>query len=102
MVKRVGPGVTVTRVGEHATISPSLSANGAGRTARFSGKAIADVTATPDGTVGPNNGPENGPGSNNSSTHGASQINTGYLIGCQVNIADNAAPSPRPWTTARS
>ncbi|MEU6579222.1 MspA family porin [Nocardia sp. NPDC046763] len=88
--QKVGPGVTVTRTGEHAVISPSLSANGAGRTAWLSGKAVADVTATPDGTVGPNNGPKNGPGSDNSSTHGASQINTGYLIGCQVNISDSA------------
>ncbi|MGW5110915.1 MspA family porin [Nocardia sp. NPDC004123] len=88
--QKVGPGVTISRVGEHAVISPSLSANGAGRTAWLSGKAVADVTATPDGTVGPNNGPKNGSGSNNSSTHGASQINTGYLIGCQVNISDTA------------
>ncbi|MGW4121195.1 MspA family porin [Nocardia sp. NPDC004711] len=88
--QKVGPGVTISRVGEHAVISPSLSANGAGRTAWLSGKAVAEVTATPDGTVGPNNGPKNGSGSNNSSTHGASQINTGYLIGCQVNISDTA------------
>ncbi|MEV0461613.1 MspA family porin [Nocardia tengchongensis] len=88
--QKVGPGVTIKRIGEHATISPSLSANGAGRTAWLSGKVAADVTDTPAGTVGPNNGPTNAPGSNNSSTHGASQVNTGYIIGCQVNIADNA------------
>ncbi|MGW4248050.1 MspA family porin [Nocardia sp. NPDC004722] len=86
---KVGAGVTIDRVGESAVISPSLSANGAGRTAWLSGKVIANVD-TPDGTVGPNNGPKNGPGSNNSSTHGTSQINTGYIIGCQVNISDSA------------
>ncbi|UGT39000.1 MspA family porin [Nocardia yamanashiensis] len=88
--QKAGPNVTVTRIGEHAVISPSLSANGAGRVAWVSGKAIADVAVTPEGTVGPNNGPANGPGSNNSSTHGASALSTGYLVGCQVNIADNA------------
>lgn len=83
-------GVTITRNGEHATISPSLSANGAGRTAWVSGRVFADVANTPDGTVGPNNGPANGPGSNNSSTHGASALSTGYIVGCQVSLADNA------------
>ncbi|MCU1641904.1 MAG: mspA family protein [Nocardia sp.] len=83
-------GVTITRIGEHAVVSPSMAGNGAGRTAWLSGKTFADVTATPDGTVGPNNGPANGQGSNNSSTHGASQLNTGYIVGCQVSLADNA------------
>ncbi|APA95598.1 MspA family porin [Nocardia seriolae] len=86
---KVAAGVSIDRVGERAIISPSLSANGAGRTAWLSGKVIANVD-TPDGTVGPNNGPKNGPGSNNSSTHGTSQVNTGYIIGCQVNISDSA------------
>ncbi|WP_040812787.1 MspA family porin [Nocardia concava] len=86
---KAGPGVTIDRLGEHAVISPSLSANGAGRTAWLSGRVIANVD-TPEGTVGPNNGPTNSPGSNNSSTHGTSQVNTGYIIGCQVNISDSA------------
>lgn len=85
-----GPGITITRTGEHATISPSLSANGAGRVAWVSGKATADVQVTPEGEVGPWNGPSNRPGSNNSSTHGASQLNSGYIVGCQVSIADDA------------
>ncbi|MGW6427366.1 MspA family porin [Nocardia sp. NPDC055053] len=88
--ERAGPGVTVKRTGERALVSPSLAANGAGRVAWVSGTVTADVTATPEGEVGPNNGPANKPGSNNSSTHGASQLNTGYIIGCQVAIGDDA------------
>ncbi|WP_446225629.1 MspA family porin [Nocardia sp. IBHARD005] len=85
-----GPGVTVSRTGEHAVISPSLAANGAGRVVWVSGNARADVQVTPEGEVGPNNGPANRRGSNNSSTHGASQLNTGYIVGCQVSIGDDA------------
>ncbi|MEV0030036.1 MspA family porin [Nocardia sp. NPDC050793] len=88
--ERVGAGVTIARTGERAVISPSLAANGAGRVAWVSGTVVADVTVTPEGEVGPNNGPANGPGTNNSSTHGASQLNTGYIVGCQVSIGDDA------------
>ncbi|GGN90264.1 MspA family porin [Nocardia rhizosphaerihabitans] len=88
--ERAGPGVTVKRTGERALVSPSLAANGAGRVAWVSGTVTADVTATPEGEVGPYNGPADKPGSNNSSTHGASQLNTGYIIGCQVAIGDDA------------
>ncbi|MFJ1459940.1 MspA family porin [Nocardia wallacei] len=88
---KVGPnGVVITRTGEHATISPSLAANGAGRTVWVSGNAIADVPNAPEAEVGPNNGPLNAPGTNNSSTHGASQVNSGYIVGCQVNIGSDA------------
>ncbi|WP_227996888.1 MspA family porin [Nocardia australiensis] len=83
-------GVTITRNGEHALISPSLASNGAGRVVWVSGNAIADVTVTPEGEVGPNNGATNAPGTNNSSTHGASQLSTGYIVGCQVSIASDA------------
>ncbi len=85
-----GPDVTLTRTGEHALISPSLAANGAGRVVWVSGNAIADVNVTPEGAVGPNNGASGAPGTNNSSTHGASQLSTGYIVGCQVSIAENA------------
>ncbi|MFJ4652742.1 MspA family porin [Nocardia sp. NPDC088792] len=88
--QKAGPGVTITHNGEHAVVSPSLAANGAGRVVWVSGNAIADVTDTPVGQVGPNNGPNNGAGTNNSSTHGTSQVNTGYIVGCQVSIASNA------------
>ncbi|MEV6333233.1 MspA family porin [Nocardia vinacea] len=85
-----GPDVTLTRTGEHALISPSLAANGAGRVVWVSGNAVADVNVTPEGTVGPNNGASGAPGTNNSSTHGASQLSTGYIVGCQVSIASDA------------
>ncbi|MGQ4596379.1 MspA family porin [Nocardia sp. R6R-6] len=88
--EKSAPSVTLSRVGEYAVISPSLAANGAGRVAWVSGQIRAEVTDTPEGTVGPWNGPTNGPGTNNSSTHGASQVNTGYIIGCQVAIASDA------------
>src|SRR5690606_36635221 len=60
--EKLGPGVTITRTGEHAVVSPSLAANGAGRVAWVSGNATADVTVTPEGEEGPNNGPSNAPG----------------------------------------
>jgi hypothetical protein len=88
--QKLGPGVTLSRTGEHAVVSPSLAANGAGRVVWVSGNARADVQVTPEGEVGPYNGPTNRSGSNNSSTHGASQLNTGYIIGCQVSIGDDA------------
>ncbi|WP_280263699.1 MspA family porin [Nocardia wallacei] len=89
--QKAGPnGVVITRTGEHATISPSLAANGAGRTVWVSGNAFADVPNAPEAEVGPNNGPLNSPGTNNSSTHGTSQVNTGYIVGCQVNIGSDA------------
>ena len=89
--QKVSPaGVTITRTHESALISPSLSANGAGRVVWVSGTAVAEVNETPEGEVGPWNGPTGRPGSNNSSTHGASQLNTGYIVGCQVSIADDA------------
>ncbi|MEV0434199.1 MspA family porin [Nocardia sp. NPDC050413] len=87
---KAGPGLSITRVGEKATISPSLAANGAGRVAWVSGSVVADVQQTPEGEPGPWNGPSGRPGSNNSSTHGTSQLNTGYIVGCQVSIADDA------------
>lgn len=88
--ERAGPGVNVKRTGESALISPSMAANGAGRVVWVSGTATADVTETPEGDAGPNNGPSGADGTNNSSTHGASQLNTGYIVGCQVNIGDEA------------
>ena len=52
------PGAVITRTDESALISPSLASNGAAGS----------------------------PGTNNSSTHGVSRINTGYIVGCQVDI----------------
>ncbi|MFC9786613.1 MspA family porin [Rhodococcus sp. NPDC127528] len=85
--QKAGPGAVVTRTGESALISPSLAANGAGRTAWVSGTVSADVTGVAEeGEVGPWNGATNDPGTNNSSTHGVSRISTGYIVGCQVDI----------------
>ncbi|MFI5716311.1 MspA family porin [Nocardia sp. NPDC051750] len=83
-------GNKVVRVNESALISPSMSANGAGRVAWLSGQVHADVAVTPEGEAGPWKGPTNSPGTNNSSTHGASRLSTGYIVGCQVSIAENA------------
>ncbi|MGI5220573.1 MspA family porin [Nocardia sp. CA-290969] len=88
--EKAGPGGKVTRVNESALISPSMSANGAGRVAWLTAQVHADVTATPEGEAGPWKGPTNAPGTNNSSTHGASRLSTGYIVGCQVSIAENA------------
>ncbi|PEH76256.1 MspA [Nocardia farcinica] len=89
--QETAPGATLTRTGEHAVVSPSMAANGAGRVVWVSGTVTAEVTDTP--TVerpGPYSTPENWPGTNNSSTHGASQVSTGYIVGCQVSIGDSA------------
>lgn len=80
-----GPGVKISSRGERAIISPSLAANGAGRASWLSGNIHVDVE-TPDGEVGPNNGPRNEPGTNNSGTHGSSNLTVGYIIGCQVAV----------------
>lgn len=81
------PGAVITRTDESALISPSLASNGAGRTAWVSGTITADVTGiTKETEAGPTNGAAGSPGTNNSSTHGVSRINTGYIVGCQVDI----------------
>jgi hypothetical protein len=89
--QKAGPGYTMGLVANSAIVSPSLAMNGAGRVVWVSGKAWADVTVTPEGEVGPNNGPENDDaenvGTDNSSTHGASQLNTGFIVGCQVDVS---------------
>ncbi|MEU1981725.1 MspA family porin [Nocardia sp. NPDC019395] len=89
--RETGPGVTLTRVGEHATVSPSMAANGVGRVAWVTGTVAAEVTDAPRvERPGPYSSPGNGNGTNNSSTHGASQVNAGYIIGCQVSVGDKA------------
>jgi hypothetical protein len=88
--ERAGPGVTIKRVGESALISPSMAANGVGRVAWVSGTVLAEVAETPKGDPRPWVGGAGNPGTNNSSTHGSSRINTGYIVGCQVSIADDA------------
>ncbi|MEV6386965.1 MspA family porin [Nocardia xishanensis] len=86
-----GPGVRIDRTAERAVVSSSMAANGAGRVVWVSGTITADVSVAPViEKPGPYSTPENWPGTNNSSTHGASQVNTGYIIGCQVSIGDKA------------
>ncbi|MFE3545001.1 MspA family porin [Nocardia sp. NPDC059177] len=88
--EKAGPGVVIKRVAESALISPSMAANGAGRVAWVSGTVLAEVAETPKGEARPWVGGSGRDGTNNSSTHGASRINTGYIVGCQVSISDNA------------
>ncbi|WP_438804474.1 MspA family porin [Nocardia alni] len=90
--EQVGDGVKIDRYGESANIFPSMSDNGVGRDAMVSGTVIAKVDKAPTySRVGPfNTPPANNPGTNNSNTHGASQLNTGYIVGCQVAIGTSA------------
>ena len=83
--KALGDGGKIVRSDESAKIVPSF--NPASRQTWVSGRASVDVKQTPEGKVGPFNGPAGAEGTNNSSTHGASQINTGYIVGCQADIA---------------
>jgi hypothetical protein len=99
----VVPGVTITRTNETANVLPSL-ASSESRSVYVSGIVTADVTrAVPPGcpAVFPFNYQcaYNGPAdthnpafgaTTDSSTHFSSQLNTGYLVGCQVDIAGNA------------
>ncbi|WP_420751690.1 MspA family porin [Rhodococcus sp. O3] len=85
------PGVAakISRTGENALVSPSLAGHGAGRVAWVSGTVKAEIgdlklpteAGKTDGSTSSLNG------TNNSSTHGVSRINTGYIIGCQVDIS---------------
>lgn len=85
-----GPGIHIDSTGERVIVSPSLAANGAGRAAWVTGNIAVDID-TPPGAVGPNNGASNDPGTNDSSTHGASQMTVGYIVGCQVSVGDLSA-----------
>ncbi len=106
---KVAPGVTIAHTSETANVLPSLASNEA-RNVYVSGIVNADVTRDippgcppvfPYNYECPFNGPTNsssGPGiygnfatgTNLSSTHFSSQVNTGYIIGCQVSIASDA------------
>ncbi|OUS92368.1 MspA family porin [Rhodococcus sp. NCIMB 12038] len=96
---KAGPNATLTRTAESALSSPSLAANGAGRTAWVSGtvtadvKGIKEVTDVPEANSTTNNaGTYNG--TNATTTHGVSRVSTGYIVGCQVDITGlSASPS---------
>ncbi|WP_157124188.1 MspA family porin, partial [Nocardia pseudovaccinii] len=96
-----GPGATIDSVGEHAVVSPSLADNGIGRNVWVSGRVSADVV-TPHGTVGPYNGPQNNPGTGDSSTHGASALTVGYIVGCQVALGSLSSSLSAALSTAPS
>lgn len=85
-----GDGLTLTRSNEHAQISPSLAANGLGRTAWVSGNITLKAPNLKPSPAGPNNGPQGesaSPGTGGVSTDGAAAtLSVGYIVGCQVNI----------------
>ena len=87
-----GDGLTLTRTTESAQISPSLAANGLGRTAWVSGSVVLKAPGLKDAKAGPNNGVgSNGeatyPGTGGVSTDGAAAtLSVGYIVGCQVNV----------------
>jgi hypothetical protein len=93
---KAGTNATVTRTAESALVSPSLAANGAGRTAWVSGTVTADVKGIKEVTEAPTaNGTPNTAGtyngSNGSTTHGVSRVSTGYIVGCQVDVTGLSA-----------
>jgi hypothetical protein len=93
---KTGPNATVTRTAESALVSPSLAANGAGRTAWVSGTVTADVKGIKEVIEAPTaNGTPNTAGTyngtNGSTTHGVSRVSTGYIVGCQVDVTGLSA-----------
>ncbi|MGW0036961.1 MspA family porin [Gordonia sp. NPDC003376] len=90
-----GDGLTLTRTAESAQISPSLAANGLGRTAWVSAHIVLKAQGLKASPAGPNNGPSGesaAPGTNGTSTDGAAAtLSVGYIVGCQVNIGSASA-----------
>jgi hypothetical protein len=83
-----GGKATVSRTEESALVSPSMAANPANRVAWVSGKITARVNVDIPKEPGKTDGATSTiAGANNSSTHGVSRINTGYIVGCQVDIS---------------
>ncbi|NDZ96681.1 hypothetical protein G3I13_03050 [Streptomyces sp. SID6673] len=85
-----GEGLTLTRSGESAQISPSMASNPASRTAWVSGTVTVKAPNLKPSEAGPTNGAEGEselPGTNGTSTNGAAAtLSTGYIVGCQVDI----------------
>ena len=90
-----GDGLQLIRTGESARISPSLAANGLGRTAWVSGDVVLKAPNLKSTDTQPNNGPagENAiPGTNGTSNDGsAATLSVGYIVGCQVQIGNLSA-----------
>ncbi|ETT23965.1 MspA family protein [Rhodococcus rhodochrous ATCC 21198] len=83
-----GGKATLKRTEESALVSPSMAANPANRVAWVSGKVTARVSVDVPSEPGKTDGSTSPlAGANNSSTHGVSRINTGYIVGCQVDIS---------------
>ncbi|MGW0023108.1 MspA family porin [Rhodococcus sp. NPDC003383] len=83
-----GDKATVSRTEESALVSPSMAANPTNRVAWVSGKVSARVNVDVPSEPGKTDGSTSSlAGANNSSTHGVSRINTGYIVGCQVDIS---------------
>ena len=82
-------GNVIKRTAESALVSPSLAGTGAGRVAWVSGTVTVDVANIKLPTeAGKSDGSTSSlQGTNNSSTHKVSRINTGYIVGCQVDIS---------------
>lgn len=89
---QAGDGLQLTRTGESARISPSLAANGLGRTAWVSGNVTLKAPNLRSAEPGPNNGPAGEsaiPGTNGTSNDGAAAtLSVGYIVGCQVSVGN--------------
>lgn len=87
---QAGDGLQLIRTGESARISPSLAANGLGRTAWVTGNVVLKAPNLKSSDPGPNNGPAGEsslPGTNGTSNDGAAAtLSVGYIIGCQVSV----------------
>ena len=87
-------GIVLSRSNESAQISPSLAANGAGRTAWVSADITLVAPNLKEKKAGPNRGAQNEStstsgtlGTNSTETNGAAAtLSTGYIVGCQVAI----------------
>ncbi|GAB20420.1 hypothetical protein GOEFS_115_00600 [Gordonia effusa NBRC 100432] len=90
-----GDGLQLIRNGESARISPSLAANGMGRTAWVTGNVVLKAPNLKSSDPGPSGGSagEAGiPGTNGTSNDGAAAtLSVGYIVGCQVQIGNLSA-----------
>lgn len=89
-------GIVLTRSNERAQISPSLAANGIGRTAWVSADITLYAPKLKEKKAGPNRGAQNENaatngtlGTNSTETNGAAAtLTTGYIVGCQVAVGN--------------
>ncbi|GGF43622.1 MspA family porin [Williamsia phyllosphaerae] len=89
-------GIALTRSNERAQLSPSLAANGAGRTAWVSADIKLSAPNLKSKKAGPNRGAQSESsstsgtlGTNSTETNGAAAtLSTGYIVGCQVAVGN--------------